>query len=554
MAAPADGYIRINTKIDQTGVDKGMATLTRSLKGFAAAVGVAFGVGAVVSFSKACLDVASDLTEVQNVIDVTFGGSVGLIEQFASTAATSFGLSELAAKRYTGTMGAMLKSMGFLEGAAASMSIKLAQLTGDMASFYNLETDEAFDKIRSGISGETEPLKQLGINLSVANLQQYALSQGITSTYDALSEQSKALLRYNYLLDVTADAQGDFVRTSDSWSNQVRILKLQWESLQATLGKAFIAVLTPTLQTVNNLVGSLNNAAYAFANFVAAVTGQTQQVAAGAEKAAAAVDNLTDSTDATGEAAETTKKSLAGFDELNQLSGSSTSATDLEAAAAAAASIQDSSEEIDNQAEKIQQQLTNFMMPFADQIMIIEDQWTQLKGLVSDFFSMLKRQSEEADFGSAAFDAALGAIYAIQAAARLAIQAVEDIAGAFDIPATVTAALQYAADGLQAVGDAIMALTPGVTAFIQEGIQPFAEWVGIKLRDIFQFFAEQLEIVGDWFTDNKDLFREIGERLGRILNLSLQVVEALIDSKWNSAKETIAIIVLVVLGLAEALL
>ena len=323
MAATYDGSIRINTKIDQAGAQAGLKTLTASLKNFALTVGAAFAVGAIVSFSKSCISLASDLNEVQNVIDTTFGSSVGLIEQFAKTAATSFGLSELAAKQYTGTMGAMLKSMGFTQEAAADMSIEMASLAGDMASFYNLSTDEAFEKIRSGISGETEPLKQLGVNLSVANLQAYALAQGMTTAYDSLSEQNKALLRYNYLLDVTSDAQGDFAKTSNSWANQVRILKLQWDSFKATLGGAFIQVLTPVLQMLNVLIGRLNSAATVFASFIAAITGNTQQVTTATTEATDAVDGLADSTIAAGTAAKKASGGLASFDDLSTLPDSS---------------------------------------------------------------------------------------------------------------------------------------------------------------------------------------------------------------------------------------
>lgn len=113
------------------------------------------------------------------------------------------------------------------------MSKKLTELSADMASFYNLSNDMAFEKIRSGISGETEPLKQLGINMSVANLEAYALSQGIRTSFQNMDQASQTLLRYNYLLSVTGDAQGDFARTSNSWANQVKLMGEQWRIFQA---------------------------------------------------------------------------------------------------------------------------------------------------------------------------------------------------------------------------------------------------------------------------------------------------------------------------------
>lgn len=189
-------------------------TMSSSMSKIGKLLAGAFAIGAIAKFGKECIDLGSDLSEVQNVVDVTFGSMAEDVNEFAKTAITQLGLSETSAKQYTSTMGAMLKSMGLTTDQALTMSKTITSLSADMASFYNLDTDVAFEKIRSGISGETEPLKQLGINMSVANMQAYAMSQGITKAYSAMTQQEQALLRYNYLLSVTADAQGDFARTS----------------------------------------------------------------------------------------------------------------------------------------------------------------------------------------------------------------------------------------------------------------------------------------------------------------------------------------------------
>ena len=182
----------------------------------------------VLNIVKNGIDYASDLAEVQNVVDVSFGKSAASINDWSQKALEAYGLNEVTAKRYNGTLGAMLKSTGVAGDSVVDMSEKLTGLAGDMASFYNLDTNVAFEKIRSGISGETEPLKQLGINMSVANLEAYALSQGITTAYDKMSQAEQTMLRYNYLMSVTSDAQGDFARTSDSWANQTRLLSENW--------------------------------------------------------------------------------------------------------------------------------------------------------------------------------------------------------------------------------------------------------------------------------------------------------------------------------------
>lgn len=197
---------------------------------------------------------ASDLQEVQNVVDVTFSSASAAVDEWASNTLHAYGINELSAKQYAGTMGAMLKSSGVSADAVSEMSMSIAELSGDMASFYNLDNDEAFNKIRSGISGETEPLKQLGINMSVANLEAYALSQGIEATYSEMSQAEQVTLRYNYLLSATADAQGDFARTSDSYANQTKLLSENWSNFTSVLAADALPVLTTITQTLNDAI------------------------------------------------------------------------------------------------------------------------------------------------------------------------------------------------------------------------------------------------------------------------------------------------------------
>lgn len=312
-----------------------MSGLSRSINvafgGIGKLMASAFAIGAIVNFGKQCVDLGSDLTEVQNVVDVTFQSMADDINKFAKTAITSFGMSETAAKRYSGTMGAMLKSSGLTISQAAEMSTTLTSLAGDFASFYNITAEDAFTKIRAGMSGEIMPLRQLGINMTVASLEAYALSQGIKKAYDKMSQAEQMLVRYNYLLSVSADAQGDFVRTSDNWANQTRVLNEQFNALKATLGQSLIVLFTPIVKMLNTIVLRLQQAANYFNAFVQAAFG-AQEVSKGAGLIAASANNASDSIegigDSTEEAVNTAKKALAGFDEVNTL-GSNAEGTDL---------------------------------------------------------------------------------------------------------------------------------------------------------------------------------------------------------------------------------
>ena len=337
-----DGSVRFKADLNHNNFDRGLSAMQHqvdkfgsTLKKLAGTVALAFGTAALVNFGKESLMLASDIEEVQNVIDVTFGRGAKQIEEFAKSAAEAYGLSELSAKQYTGTMGAMLKSSGLAVGAAQEMSIALTGLTGDLASFYNLDTDTAFEKIRSGISGETEPLKQLGINMSVANLEAYALTQGITKSYNAMSQAEQVMLRYNYLVSVTADAQGDFARTSNSLANQLRILSLNFDQLKIAVGNALMPIAQAVLPGINAIISALTKLAHVFAKVTALLFGKSTQVKAttgvesSAGAAADATDKLAESTEGMGEAskkaAEDMKGAQAGFDELNILAGKAAS-------------------------------------------------------------------------------------------------------------------------------------------------------------------------------------------------------------------------------------
>ena len=209
---------------------------------------------ALLDIGKAAISAASDLEEVQNVVDVTFGENANKIEKWAKNAGSQFGLTETQAKKFSSTMGAMLKSSGLAGEQIVDVSTDLAGLAADMASFYNLDFDEAFSKIRSGISGQTMPLKELGIDMSVASLNAFALQKGLTKTFDQMSQGEQTMLRYQYLMTATADAQGDFARTSDGYANSMRKLETNLESLKTNLGKTLLPVITEVTGALNDML------------------------------------------------------------------------------------------------------------------------------------------------------------------------------------------------------------------------------------------------------------------------------------------------------------
>ncbi len=343
MSATSVGQIGLDLVVNKNQFESQMAGITGMAKKAGAALAAAFGVKKLVDFGKQCLELGSDLAEVQNVVDVTFPKMTAQVDEFARSAAQSFGLSETMAKQYTGTFGAMAKAFGFTEKQAYDMGSTLTGLAGDVASFYNISQDEAYTKLKSVFTGETESLKDLGVVMTQTALDSYAMANGFGKTTSAMSEAEKVALRYRFVQDKLSAAQGDFARTSGSWANQCRILSLQMQSLMATIGQGLINLFTPIIRVINTVIGKLATLANAFKSFtelitgnssdsngVAAVAGAADDAGTGLENASDSASNLASNTDKVGQAAQNAAKkmkALMGFDKVNKLDSQSDSSS-----------------------------------------------------------------------------------------------------------------------------------------------------------------------------------------------------------------------------------
>ena len=345
----ADGSVIIDTRMDTSGVQNGVSAIRQSFNGLGSVVkkigiliGGAFAIRKLAQFGKECVELGSNLAEVQNVVDVTFTTMSDKVNEFAKNAMTSAGLSETMAKQYVGTFGAMSKSFGFSEAQAYDMSTALTQLTGDVASFYNISQDLAYIKLKSVFTGETETLKDLGVVMTQSALDQFALANGYGKTTSAMTEQEKVALRLAFVQKQLSAASGDFIRTSDSWANQVRVMQLQLQSLKATVGQGLINLFTPVLRVINILLGKLATLANAFKSFTELITGKkssgqtgtsgaglagTDAIADTADQYGDAANNAEKLADATNDTADATKKAtkaakgyLSPLDEINNYS------------------------------------------------------------------------------------------------------------------------------------------------------------------------------------------------------------------------------------------
>lgn len=325
----SDGSVKIDTLVDTKGFGKGLNTMKKQIGGFSSAIGklgvtiaATFAVGKLIQFGKAAIDLGSDLQEVQNVVDVTFTTMSDKVNEFSKGAAEAAGLSETMAKRYVGTFGAMAKAFGFAENESYNMATALTQLAGDVASFYNLTQDEAYTKLKSVFTGETESLKDLGVVMTQTALDSFAMAKGWGKTTAAMNENEKVALRFAFVTEQLNAASGDFVRTQDSWANQTRILSLNFNSFKANIGQALINIFTPFLKVINQIVSKMAELSQRFVAFSELLVGKSTSGGGGSPGDALAdiESGYDDIADATDKATKSQKNYTNGLDELNIIS------------------------------------------------------------------------------------------------------------------------------------------------------------------------------------------------------------------------------------------
>lgn len=238
-----------------------LGTELDGVRKIAAAIGVGLGAREVLQFFRSSVDAASDLAESTNKVRAVFHDSADEILRFGETSATAVGLASQEALEAAGTFGNLFTSLGLGRRDAAGMSVELVKLAADLASFNNIPIDEALERLRSGLVGEVEPLRRLGVSFNAAQVEQKAMELGLQSANGELSEAAKVQARYALILDQTTNAQGDFAKTSDQLANTQRIIRAQFQELKVAVGNELLpeilglaragqAELLPTLQRI----------------------------------------------------------------------------------------------------------------------------------------------------------------------------------------------------------------------------------------------------------------------------------------------------------------
>ncbi len=326
---------------------KGLGSrLNKTLKGvksftsqILAAAGIMGGLYGVIRGGLKAMEISSSLTEVQNVVDTTFGDMSDKVQEFADNSIRQFGMSELSVKQFASRFQAMGTAMGIspnlikssneflnkqtegyvgLSDSMSDVSLNLTKLTADIASFYDVEQKEVAEDLAAIYTGMTVPLRKYGLDLTQATLKEWAMKNGLDANIKSMSQAEKTMLRYQYVLANTTAAQGDFAKTADTWANQVRILKQSFEQLGSIIGTSLINAFKPLVQTLNSVLLYVIDFAEKVTEALGTIFGWKYE----AGGTGGIVQDWSDIADTTGEVAgniDKMKKGLRAFDELNNI-------------------------------------------------------------------------------------------------------------------------------------------------------------------------------------------------------------------------------------------
>lgn len=302
------------------------------------------------------VDLASQLTEVQNVVDTTFGDMASKVDDFTKTSIQDFGMSELTVKQISSRFQALGTSVGITSqqvanGTAvankalmsqnntlykttdsmADMSLNLTRLAGDMASFYDVDQADVAKSLQSIFSGTIAPLRRYGLDLTQATLSEWAMKNGLDANIKSMTQAEKVLLRYNYVMANTQAAQGDFAKTANTWANSVRVLKQEFQAWGSIIGSVIINALKPFVQALSKVMLKVISFTRTVADALGAIFGWTIEISGGGatvdgmEDIAGGVGDIGDSADSSNKKAQKLKKTLLSIDEIHALDDNSDS-------------------------------------------------------------------------------------------------------------------------------------------------------------------------------------------------------------------------------------
>lgn len=496
---------------------------------------------------------SSDYIEATNLFSVSMGEFYDEAFAYAQLVNEKMGIDITQWMDAQGTFKLMADGFGIAEEQAYALSKGLTELAYDISSLKNIDPEEAVTKLRSALAGELEPIRALGLSISQATLQEYALSKGIDEAVTAMTEQEKALLRsVKVMEDATRIGYvGDFAKTLESPANAMRILQQQIEQLGRALGNVLLPIIVQIIPWVQAFVSVLTDAISALATFVGFTMPEwdndswSKGLTSGAEDAEDALGGAA-------KAAKELKNATLGIDELNVISppeasgaggagGVSDWAKDLEISniwdEQMISEIQTKSDQIKGIIRSVAQELETLFEPVTSRM--------------SEFFQTMGQQFSEFDFGTALFDAFWATLDTLRAAIETVVDLTTPLVEALNIPQILYDGVNLYTSAVEALGDALDAVRTPAESFVENALVPVAEWLGDKISDALKFVSWQFKKIGDWFKRNEPTFQAFSDTLSGIYERLWKVVEPIADAAWLAFKEIVDLLVDTLLDFQE---
>lgn len=494
-----------------------------------------------------CLDLSNQFIEDMNLADTSLGQYAQGARDYADQVKSVLGLDTGAWLRNQGVFMSIAQGMGVASDKAYTMSQGLTQLGYDLASFFNISNDEAMQKLQSGLSGEIEPLRRLGYDLTEARLQQEAYNLGISESVSNMTQAEKAMLRYEAIMNQVSWAQGDMAKTISSPSNMLRVLQDNVSTAARSIGNVFL----PMLQAILPVAIAAAKVVATLANMLADLTGGSQIAAiefGAGDAGESAAGGLNDMADAAGKAgknagsaakqAKELKRQLMGFDEINMFSkqssgsGGSGGGNGSGGGGGAGSSIPIQSYDFLGDATGLGDDLYNAIM---DAVARAGRAFAPLVESAKVVAQAILRQFEGLDIGGAIVNSVMGAVNLVSNAARNMIEVLGPLAVAFNFPETIALGFDLAAQACLTLSAAINAVGSMAKGFTDTALVQLAAWIGEKVRGAIYLCIGVLQDWQDWFQRNTQALNLLGQYAGVAAGLVIRLAEAVADGAFAVA-------------------
>lgn len=506
-----------------------------------------------------CVDQSNKYIENINLADTSLGQYAATAHEYADAVQAALGINSGEFLKNQGTFMTMAQGMGVAANNAYTMSKGLTQLSYDLASFFNISNDEAFEKVRSGLAGEIEPLRALGYDLTNARLQQEAYNMGLNEQVSKMTQAEKAMLRYKAIMSQVSWAHGDLAKTAASPANQIRILKSQMQTAAQAIGNVFL----PMLKAIIPVAVAVVKAVATLANLLAKVTGGTaianmgfgdggayEGTAAAADDAADAIGNAGNAAGGAGNKAgkaakqvEELKRQLMGFDEINKFnetssgSGSGSGGSGGGGGAGGSGGAPNISDiKLDDYDWALGDGLTDKLY---DEIMdMLNRIGKAFQPLVDDFKVLgkaIQHQFDGLDIVGAVKNEIAGVANLISNTVRQIVEITGPLAVAFNFPETIALSFDLAAQMCLTLSAAINGVGTMIKGFTDTALIQLVAWIGDKLRGAIYLCIDELQSWQDWFMRNVDALGQIGQAAGIGATLVLRLAESFADGAFAVA-------------------